>query len=101
MENPLPEPRFQLGKLVATPAVLQSIEDSGQEVSEFANRHLQGDWGPLSEIDRVNNEEAIVNGDRIFSVHRTSNGTKIWVITEPVNEAGERYMTTVVLRSEH
>lgn len=96
-----PEPLFELGKLQATPAALQSIHDSGQDVSDFLNQHVHGDWGALSEIDRLNNDEAVATGDRIFSVYRTGNGTKIWIITEPEDEAGNRYLTTVVLPSEH
>ncbi len=96
-----PEPLFELGKLQATPAALQSIQESGQEVNEFLNQHIQGEWGALSEIDRQNNDEAVATGDRIFSVYRTANGTKIWIITEPENEAGQRCLTTVILPSEH
>ncbi len=101
MTIPLPEPLFELGKLMATPAVLQAIHDSGQEVSEFLNRHVRGDWGALSEIDRQNNDDAVTTGDRIYSVYRTDNGTKIWIITEPVDESGQRCLTTVVLPSEY
>ncbi len=101
MIAPLPEPLFELGKLMATPAVLQAIQDSGQEVSDFLNRHVRGDWGTLSEVDRLNNDEAVETGDRIYSVYRTDNGTKIWIITEPENESGLRFLTTVVLPSEH
>lgn len=96
-----PEPLFELGKLQATPAALQSIQDSGQDVSEFLNQHIQGQWGTLSDIDHQNNDEAVKTGDRIYSVYRTANGTKIWIITEPENEAGERYLTTVLLPSEY
>ena len=101
MITPLPEPLFELGKLMATPAALQSIHDSGQEVSEFLNEHIRGNWGVLSEVDRMNNEEAVATGDRIYSVYRTANGTKIWIITEPEDESGKRCLTTVVLPSEH
>jgi hypothetical protein len=92
---------FELGRLSATPAALQAIEDSGQQTEEFLNRHVQGDWGTLSEIDQHNNQEALVTGDRIFSCYRTDNGTKIWIVTEPADEQGDRNRTTIILPSEY
>ncbi len=101
MTSPSSERLFELGQLKATPKVLQSIHDSGQDISEFLNRHIRGDWGTLSEVDRLNNDAAVATGDRLYSVYRTGNGTKIWIITEPENESGERFLTTVVLPSEY
>lgn len=97
----IPEPLFELGRVLATPAVLQSIHDSGQKLDEFLNRHVHGDWGTLSEMDALKNDEALATGDRIFSTYRTDNGTKFWIITEPEDDEGERNLTTVVLPSEY
>ena len=77
-------PKFRLGKLVATPSALDALTEAGQSPMEFVGRHLQGDWGSGDEHDRQANEDALQNGDRLFSVYRTGKGTKIWVITENV-----------------
>lgn len=96
------DPQFELGRLFATEGVLAAIKDSGQNLDDFLNRHIRGDWGTLSELDELKNDEALLTGDRIFSTYRTDNGTKFWIITEPVDENdGERKLTTVVLPSEY
>jgi len=97
----IPEPLFELGRVVATEAALQSIKDSGQEVDGFLNRHVHGDWGILSEMDAMKNDEALATGDRIFSTYRTDNGTKFWIITEPADDDGDRQLTTILLPSEY
>ncbi len=50
------QPRFSLGQVVATPAVLQTLKRLGQNVLEFIERHVRGDWGDLSEDDQQANE---------------------------------------------
>lgn len=101
MIAPIPEPLFALGRLVITPAALQIIQDSGQDPADFLNRHVHGDWGVLPETGHQQNDEAVTTGERIFSTYRTDNGTKIWIITEPTNEKGQRPMTAILLPSEH
>ncbi len=101
MIAPIPQPLFDLGRVSITPAALQSIADSGQEPAEFLNRHVHGDWGVLSEVAQLRNQEALASGDRIFSTYRTENGTKIWIITEAADDAGPRPRTTILLPDEH
>jgi hypothetical protein len=62
----------------------------------FISRHLQGGWGDCDEHDRQANEDALRNGDRLFSVYRTTKGVKVWVITEV-----DRSSTCVSLPSEY
>ncbi len=89
-------PKFRIGKLVATPGALDAMTDAGQSPMQFIARHLQGDWGECDEHDRQANEDALRNGDRLFSVYRTGKGVKVWVITE-----ADRSSTCVLLPSEY
>lgn len=87
---------FNPGQIVSTPGALEALADAEQSATEFLSRHLQGDWGELCEIDRQANEDALTEGDRILSAYRTSEGTRIWIITE-----ADRSVTTLLLPSEY
>ena len=64
--------KFELGKVVATPGVLESLEQSGQSPSEFLKRHLQREQGDLCDEDHELNAEALKDGSRILSAFKTS-----------------------------
>lgn len=90
------KPKFRLGKLVSTPGALAALSEAGQSPMHFVSRHVQGDWGSCDEHDRQANEDALQNGDRIFSVYRTAKDQKIWVITE-----ADRSSTCILLPEEY
>jgi len=92
---------FELGRLRVTPAALRIIRESGQELDEFLNRHIHGDWGHVFEENKQQNDQAVRSGGRLVSVYRTHNGTKIWVVTEAVDDSGNRAATTILLPSEY
>jgi len=89
-------PKFSLGRTVATPGALEALEASGQSPAEFLSRHVRGDWGEICEEDRRENEFALGRSLRVFSVYRTRNGTKLWVVTE-----ADRSATTLLLPDEY
>lgn len=89
-------PKFRLGKLVCTPGALAALTEAGQSPMEFVSRHVVGDWGDCCSEDRQANEDALRNGDRLFSVYRTAKGVKIWAITE-----ADRSSTCVLLPEEY
>ena len=91
-----PLPLFDLGQTVATPAALDALAASGQSPSEFLSRHVRGDWGELSKEDKVANDRALTWGERILSAYRTSQGTRVWIITE-----ADRSTTTILLPQEY
>jgi hypothetical protein len=93
--------RFELGRVVATPAALRVLKVSGQTAHEYLDRHIRGDWGRLSANDRKANEEASRDGSRILSAYITGSGGKIWIITEAVNDRGRRASTTILLPEEY
>ena len=43
----------------------------------------------------------MIDGSRLLSAYRTSFGDKLWIITEAVDDAGNRTVTTVLLPSEY
>jgi hypothetical protein len=90
------KPKFRLGKLVSTPGALAALTEACQSPMEFIARHLKGDWGDCDDHDRQANDDALRNGERLFSVYRTAKGTKLWVITE-----ADRASTCILLPEEY
>jgi hypothetical protein len=87
---------FPLGQVVATPGVLQALKESGQSALDFLSRHRTGDWGDVSDVDKELNNQAVKDGDRILSAYHTSQGVKVWVLTE-----SDRSATTLLLPAEY
>jgi hypothetical protein len=94
-------PRFPLGQILATPGALEALGQCHQNPLEFLACHSAGDWGELSDDDRELNDQAVLDGSRIFSAYQTKNGTKLWVITEATDDTGERSATTILLPDEY
>lgn len=86
--------KFPLGRLVATPNAVASIPND--EMLVALRRHLVGDWGQMTVHDWEANELALTDGSRLFSVYRTSQGVKFWIITE-----ADRTSTTVLLPQDY
>lgn len=76
------EPRFDLGRIVATPGALQALEQSGESAAQIIGQHHAGCWGDVCEDDAAANEQALEDGERILSVYHTAKGQKLYVITE-------------------
>jgi len=94
---------FKPGRLVATPALLEALDKSGQSIWTFLARHLAGDWGIVSDDDKRANDESLKDGSRLLSAYLLNDGekTKIWFITEAENDKGLREATTVLLPEEY
>lgn len=99
------QPKFSLGQVVATPAAMATLERLGKNVLEFIERHVQGNWGDLSEDDKQANEDALVDGSRILSSYilegEGDDAVKLWIITEAEDESGDRMATTALLADEY
>lgn len=87
-------PRFYPGRVMITSSAKETLPHS--EVNAALTRHLHGDWGDVCESDGELNEQALRNGDRLFSVYHTSDSVKFWIITE-----SDRSATTVLLPSDY
>ncbi|MDO9066987.1 MAG: hypothetical protein Q7W05_00845 [Deltaproteobacteria bacterium] len=91
--------KFNPGQLVVTRAVNDLIaenEEFAKHVSQSLRRHLSGDWGELCDEDRVMNESALLEGDRLFSAYAKEGVPPIWIITE-----WDRSVTTVLFPNEY
>ena len=86
--------RFKMGRLTATSAAVGVI--SRDKLLQLVGRHLQGDWGDVTDGDARANERAVKNGDRIISWYSVSGGERIMIITE-----ADRSVTTVLLAQEY
>lgn len=85
---------FPLG-IVSITSGIKDLALRGFTPLLFLQRHALGDWGELSEGDKLQNDLALRDGDeRIFSAYDTSFG-RVWIITEH-----DRSYTTILLPSE-
>lgn len=90
----IPNPKFELGQLVATPNALANV--SHEEIQTSLSRHVRGDWGDCCPDDTAANDNALLEGSRLLSVYHTANQTKYWIITE-----WNRSVTTVLLPEDY
>ncbi len=86
--------KFEAGKAVITANAQRVLPE--EEVLQALSRHLQGDWGDCDPTDAEENELALQNEDRLFSVYHISTGTIFWIITE-----ADRSATTVLLPEDY
>ena len=89
-------PRFSLGRIVATPGLLEILEQSKESPAVFLDRHIGGDWGDVDDEDKQANDQALIDGARLLSAYHLNDGTKIWIITE-----ADRSSTTVLLPDDY
>ncbi len=91
LQNP---ERFDPGRVVITPSALQSL--MAHDIVLGLARHVRGDWGMLDDADRLENDRALAEGDRLLSAYRSPAGTRYWIITE-----WDRSTTTVLLPEDY
>ena len=83
---------------MATDEVNDKMHDSphfGEFVFQSIARHISGDWGDMCKEDKETNEEALTEGNRLFSAY-VDGLTQIWIITE-----ADRSCTTVLFPHEY
>lgn len=83
-----------LGRIEATPAVLIRIPP--EEIACALERHQNRDWGNGTSTDHLANDEALLEGTRILSAHRSVAGECFWILTE-----ADRSVTTVLLPEDY
>jgi hypothetical protein len=88
-------PLFQLGSVVITPAASTFCRTHDIDPLLLISRHINCDWGDLSEEDVAANVQGIQHDLRIFSSYQFSAG-KVWVITE-----ADRSSTCILLPSDY
>ena len=53
------QPAFELGQIVPTPGALAALKKAGQQPGEFLTRHVNREWGDLSDEDRKENDYSL------------------------------------------
>ena len=93
--------KFTLGRIVWTRAINDRVADDivfAKFVMDSLKRHANCDWGEIDNADKQRNNEALENGERLFSayMHHGDRNSKVWIITE----SGRR-TTTVLFPDEY
>jgi hypothetical protein len=60
-------PKFALGQVVATPPALRAFTDAGESPLPYLSRHSTGDWGDLSDQDKMENDFSVMNEQRTLN----------------------------------
>lgn len=96
---------FELGHVVATNGFLRACANAQLDAKTIAHglilRHQDGDWGDVSEYDRLKNLSAIISGTRILSSYHVDYIGKVWCITDAADDEGVRHATTFLLPEEY
>src|SRR5436853_3923892 len=90
------QPAFELGQIVATPGALAALKKAGQQPGEFLTRHVNREWGDLSDEDRKENDYSLEHGFRLLSAYRTHAAENLWIITQ-----SDRPVSTLLLPEEY
>lgn len=85
---------FRFGEVRITAAADQALSE--EDVVHAFCRHLRGDWGDLCSEDKARNEEALVEGLRLFSRYVTKEEIVFYIITE-----WNRSCTTILLPQDY
>lgn len=98
-------PLFELGQLLSTPGAMRVLDALDLTNFWLLEQHRHGVWGDLGADDKAQNDQALLNGGRIFSAYDVKNAaqgstTRLYVITEAVNEATGRRDCTTLLRAD-
>ena len=96
------KPDFPIGKLLATAAELEALQEADFDLIDLVERQICKDWGDLSDDDKRLNDEARHDGSRILSAYiLPKTEVKIWIITEAADDSGQRAATTALLPEEY
>ena len=85
---------WEAGRVVATCGAADGLDP--EDVHQALGRHFARDWGECTPEDWQANDEALLAGWRVLSVHRDRQGAKFWILTE-----ADRSVTTVLLPEEY
>ena len=86
--------KFPLGSIYFTTNAADTLNNA--DAMNALQRHEYGDWGECILEDRQSNDDALLYGDRLFSVYWDRNDVKFWIITE-----ADRSSTTILLPEDY
>lgn len=90
--------RFELGQLMMTKGIADLVESNSLFKTQVDNaflKYIQCDWGKTCDEDKISNDNAINDNERILVAYETCVGT-IWMITE-----WDRSVTTILFPDEY
>jgi hypothetical protein len=61
---------------------------------------MSGDWGDVDAEDAAANDAALDDGGRLLSAYVIGED-RLWIITDGVNDWGERLSTTILLPEDY
>jgi len=76
------KPLFHPGRLLVTPEALEKLRASHVPVISVMLRHIAGDWGIVSDDDKVQNDLSVAAGLRLLSIYQLPDGARVIVATE-------------------
>lgn len=90
------QPLFSSPQVSITPGALEAFQRTGEVPADYLDRHFRGDFGDLDEHDIQMNLRSIPTKDRVLSAYHLSDGTRIYIQTDPDHET-----TVILLPSEY
>jgi len=84
--------KFDVGRVVITPAATEALESSGQALADFLARHRCGDWGDVSQHECTMNERGLIEQFNLQSAYAVRCDRRLVVITN-----GPRTLTLIHL----
>lgn len=90
--------KFTIGNLYCTKGINEECKNNKRffkEILEAFEKYQNKDWGDTCEEDCELNNEAIINGDRILALYKTS-VNNVFIITE-----WDRTATTILFAHEY
>jgi hypothetical protein len=70
---------------MATPGALNAFAATDENPINYIVRHMNPDPGALGADDELQNLRAVRGGMRVFSAYELRNGTRIRIITGPID----------------
>ena len=62
--------RFNLGDIVISPGMKKLITSKNLDIVYYFTRHAAGDWGDMEWREKHDNNQAIINGKEVKSIHK-------------------------------
>ena len=77
----IPQPLFEGGWVSISKNALMALGMAGEDFRALLALHLTGDWGAVTEEEKMLNDMAVEHGELIRSVYRLPTGVEIYVTT--------------------
>jgi hypothetical protein len=90
------QPKFKLGRCVATPGAVSALSRNRQNHSYLLMMHEQALWIHMDDAGVARNFQAIDSGGVVHGVFNLRDGQALWVVTD-----ADRSTTTILLPEEH